>query len=96
MTSPVIARDCDVLTVDDWLSRDDIPERAELFQGMLVVAPPPDADHQMAAGRVYAALDAVALKSDGLALVAPTGVSLDRDQGFEPDVIYWSRERHIS
>ena len=92
-TAPVLGRDCESLTVDDWLTRDDIPERSELFQGVLIVAPPPDADHQAATTRIAGSLLAVGDREGGIALVAPTGVTLERDVGFEPDVLYLTASR---
>ena len=94
MTSaPVLSRDCERLTVDDWFSSDDVPARSELFQGVLIVAPAPDLDHQAATTRIGSSLLAVADREGGLALVAPTGVALAGDIGFEPDVLYLTTER---
>jgi Uma2 family endonuclease len=92
MTAPVLSRDCEQLTIDDWFTRPDVPERSELYQGVLIVAPPPDPRHQIAVSEILGALLALSHKVDGLAVVAPTGVALASDIGFEPDVLYLSPE----
>jgi Uma2 family endonuclease len=93
MTTSVLSRDCEQLTVDDWFTRPDVPERSELYQGVLIVAPPPDMRHQIATLEIAGALLALDHRGEGIAAVAPTGVVLASDIGFEPDVLYLSPER---
>jgi Uma2 family endonuclease len=93
MTASVLGRDCEQLTIDDWFTRPDVPERSELYQGVLIVAPPPDPRHQMAVSRILNTLFVFAEHAEGIALVAPTGVALASDVGFEPDVLYLSPQR---
>jgi Uma2 family endonuclease len=81
------------LTVDDWFTREDFPERCEIFQGMLLMAPPPGGSHQVTTTRVTLALGNYGLANGGLALTAPTGVVLAPTIGFEPDVLYLTAER---
>jgi Uma2 family endonuclease len=93
MTTSILSRDCEQLTVDDWFTRPDVPEWSELYQGVLIVAPPPDMRHQIALSRLHNTLFVFAEHAEGIALVAPTGVVLAADIGFEPDVLYLSPER---
>lgn len=93
MVTHVLNRDCEELTVDDWFTRPDIPERSELYQGVLIVAPPPGGGHQVAVSELSLALGLIGHEQGGVALTAPTGVVLAVDIGFEPDVLYLSAER---
>lgn len=82
------------LTADGFYALPDTPgERYELYDGMLVMAPPPDTGHQDAAGYIYADLLAAARTTGGHAFIAPTGVTLAEDVVFEPDVVYLSPGR---
>lgn len=89
----MLSRDCETLTVDDWFTRPDVPERSELYQGVLIVAPPPGGDHQSIVTEMTVALGVAAHANGGITLVAPTGVVLAEDVGFEPDLLYLSPER---
>jgi Uma2 family endonuclease len=94
MTSaPVLSRDIERLTVDDWLNREDLPDYAELYQGMLILSPAPDAGHQIVVQNVSMALGLISHREGGIAFVAPTGVVFSDDVGFEPDVFYLSSDR---
>jgi Uma2 family endonuclease len=81
------------LTVDDWFTREDFPERCEIFQGMLLMAPPPGGSHQALTTNLTTAFGLYSHASGGVALTAPTGVVLAPTIGFEPDVLYLTPER---
>lgn len=81
------------LTVDDWFNLPDSPERYELSEGMLILAPSPDSQHQDIAGTVHYSLMMVAWPEGGWAMAAPTGLSLANDTGYEPDVLYLTKAR---
>ncbi len=81
------------ITVAEWLESPDSPEYSELYQGMLIVPPPPDADHQHVAMSVSSALYLVSRDDGGVTMQAPTAVALGPGDGFEPDVLYLSANR---
>ncbi len=84
----------DRLTAAGYYALPDTPgERYELYDGMLLVVPPPDTGHQDAAGYIYASLWNATRITGGHAFIAPTGVKLAEDVVFEPDVVYLSPER---
>jgi Uma2 family endonuclease len=76
------------LTADDFYALPDTPERYELYDGMLLMAPPPDSTHQDVALELATALRLFAREAGGRAFIAPIGVQLGHDTVFEPDVIY--------
>ncbi|MBI5949879.1 MAG: Uma2 family endonuclease [Chloroflexi bacterium] len=82
------------LTVEDWYALpEDDPNRYELYEGMLVMAPPPDGRHFSISSWLHGVLHNYARAHAGRAFHAPAGVALSRDTGFEPDVVYLSQER---
>ena len=81
------------LTVDEWFTREDFPDRCEIFQGMLLMAPPPGGSHQAITTQLSAAFVVYSRANGGVALTAPIGVILASDVGFEPDVLYLTRDR---
>ncbi len=81
------------LTVDDWFNLPDSPERYELSEGMLIMAPAPDGHHQDIAAMIHYNFMLVAMPQGGWAMMAPTGLALARDTGYEPDVLYLSKAR---
>ncbi len=92
--APVRVPRSEPLTVEDWYALpEDDPNRYELYEGMLVMAPPPDGRHVSISSYLHGALHNYAREHGGLAFHAPAGVALARDTGFEPDVVYLSRER---
>ncbi len=60
------------LTVDDWFNLPDSPERYELSEGMLIMAPSPDGQHQDIAGAVYISFMLVGRPEGGWSMIAPT------------------------
>jgi Uma2 family endonuclease len=84
---------CGPLTVERWLELPETPDQYELYEGVLVMAPPPDARHQAAVALTHSALLVRALAAHGFAMSAPTGVRLAEHTAFEPDVLFLSAER---
>lgn len=91
--TPLLAPGRGPLTVDDWYALPDTPDRYELYQGVLVMAPPPGEAHQGVVGLLAAAVLDHALANGGFAWAAPFGVALGSDTAFEPDVAYVSAAR---
>jgi Uma2 family endonuclease len=83
----------EALTVDDWYRLPDTAERYELYDGMLVMAPPPDWIHQSIASIIHFALLEYALAHGGWVVESPVGVVLAPTLAFQPDVVYLSRSR---
>lgn len=81
------------MTVDEWFALPDDGNRYELLEGMLVLMPPPDYDHNDAGGLLFRALANVADVTGGSAFYPPTGVVLSPQISFEPDTGYVSPER---
>jgi Uma2 family endonuclease len=81
------------LDAEAWWALDTGDDRYELFYGMAVLMAPPLFDHQMAVVALTAALYAFARTQGGVAFVAPFGVALADNLGFEPDAGYISPER---
>ncbi len=81
------------ITVAEWLESPDSPEYSELYQGMLIVPPPPDTGHQHVALKIIGALLIVDAKDGGVTMHPPTAVALGPGDGFEPDAIYLSPGR---
>jgi Uma2 family endonuclease len=92
---PLLPYDAGPLTVDDWFALPETPDRYELDEGMLVMAPPPGSAHQDAAGAIYVALVIASRAVGGWAMPAPTGVVLSPSLGYEPDVLYLSPDRML-
>ena len=82
-----------LMTVDDWHALPESTERYELYEGVLILMPPPDLVHQDVAAAIFSAMRAAARISDGVVNFAPTGVALSSTIGFEPDVLYLSPAR---
>ena len=78
----------EALTADDFYALPDSPERYELLEGMLVMAPPPDGSHQSIQGWLVHQLWKFAEDSGGQVLGSPTGVQIGLSTVFEPDVLY--------
>ncbi len=78
----------EAVTADDFYALPDSPERYELFEGMLVMAPPPDFGHQDISGELTVSLRLFARASGGVAVASPVGVEISSDTVFEPDLIY--------
>ena len=81
------------LAEDIW----DAPEdgnRYEVIDGLLVVTPAPSWDHQEAV-TVLASVLRVHTRTQrmGRVVVAPVGVVLSVEHGFEPNIVYVSNER---
>jgi Uma2 family endonuclease len=91
--APLLEPDRGRLTVDDWLALPETADRYELYDGMLVMAPPPGGAHQAAATFITHALTTFAFARGGLALTSTTGVKLSAIRGFEPDALYLSPTR---
>jgi len=83
----------EALTADDFYALPDSPERYELLEGMLVMAPPPDFGHQDLSGELTVALRLFARGSGGQAVAAPVGVELAPSTVFEPDLVYLQPEQ---
>ncbi len=92
---PLLDRDCGALTLDDWYTLPDSPDRYELLHGMLIMAPPPGGAHQSATSLLASALLRAGLATGGFAWSAPFGVGLSASIGFEPDISYLAAE-HMS
>ena len=82
-----------LMTVDDWHALPESTERYELYEGVLILMPPPDLVHQDVALALAVAMRAAARNSGGAVNIAPTGVALSSTIGFEPDVLYLSPAR---
>ncbi len=82
------------LTAEEYfrLPEDD-PNRYELFEGMLLMVPPPGAPHQRIVVVILVALREFAQRAGGEAFVSPIGVVLGPDLVFQPDVCFVSRAR---
>lgn len=78
----------EAITADDFYALPDSPERYELFEGMLVMAPPPDFGHQDISGELTVALRLFARSSGGTAVASPVGVEVGTSTVFEPDLVY--------
>lgn len=78
----------EAITADDFYALPDSPERYELLEGMLVMAPPPDGSHQSIQGWLVHQLWKFAEDSGGQVLGSPTGVQIGSSTVFEPDVLY--------
>lgn len=76
------------LTADDYYALPETPERYELFDGMLLMVPPPDFSHQDVTVELATALRLLTRRTGGIALVAPIGVQLGPQTVLEPDVVY--------
>jgi Uma2 family endonuclease len=87
-TGPFLPRATGPLTVDDWYELPESDDRYELYQGMLVMAPPPGGPHQRIGTYLVSALHVYARAIGGMALMPPTGVALSDDTGFEPDMSF--------
>jgi Uma2 family endonuclease len=81
------------MTVDDWHALPETTERYELYEGVLILMPPPDLVHQDIALALAVAMRAAARISGGAVNFAPTGVALSSTIGFEPDALYLSPTR---
>ena len=78
----------EALTADDFYALPDSPERYELLEGMLVMAPPPGGTHQSIQGWLVHQLWKFAETAGGGVLGSPTGLQLGFATVFEPDVLY--------
>lgn len=78
----------EALSADDFYALPDSPERYELFEGMLVTAPPPDGTHQSIQSWLVHQLWKFAEGTGGQVLGSPTGVQIGSATVFEPDVLY--------
>ena len=78
----------EAITADDFYALPDSPERYELFEGMLVMAPPPDGSHQSIQSWIVHQLWKFAENAGGQVLGSPTGVQIGSATVFEPDVLY--------
>lgn len=82
-----------LLTVDDWYALPEWSERYELYEGALILMPAPSLRHQDVVLAIGSSFFDHAIRSGGMASVAPTGVVLSPVIGFEPDVLYLSASR---
>jgi len=90
---PLLACGSGPLTVDGWYALPQTLDRYELYQGMLIMAPPPDGSHQTIVSELLVALVTFGRARGGRAWAAPIGVQLDDRTALEPDVVYVSAER---
>lgn len=75
-------------TFDAYASLPDNGKRYEVMNGVLIVAPSPEADHQSALLRLsYHLLQAVEFAGLGRVLTAPFDVRLTADRVVQPDVL---------
>ncbi len=73
-------------TANDLLELGDGRHRFEVWEGALIVSPPPPATHQRCGARLRTVLDAVA--PGGAVALTAVGVRMDGDAtGFVPDVV---------
>ena len=78
---------------DIWDAPDD-GNRYEVINGQLVVTPAPSWDHQEAVTELASVLRVhTRTLRMGRVVVAPVGVVLGPEHGFEPDIVYVSNER---
>ncbi|MFN0096324.1 MAG: Uma2 family endonuclease [Dehalococcoidia bacterium] len=84
---------CRPFTIEDWWTMPDDGNRYEFLDGVLIVMPSPSFEHQRVTLRIAAALLGFADKNGGDAFVAPLGVALSEEHGFQPDAGYISAER---
>ncbi|MCC7363963.1 MAG: Uma2 family endonuclease [Dehalococcoidia bacterium] len=80
------------LTVDAYYRLPETPERYELYEGMLIMVPPPDGGHQDIVAELHTDLGLAARRTGGKSFVAPTGVDLGLSTAFEPDAGFLLRE----
>ena len=75
-------------TVDEFLELPDVPEYAELIDGVIYDMAPPDLRHQRISGNVFFAIKSYIVKNKGKCELfsAPTGVKLGKKKLVEPDV----------
>jgi Uma2 family endonuclease len=83
----------EALTADDFYALPDTPERYELLEGMLVMAPPPGGTHQTIQSWLVHQLWNFAEGVGGVVLGSPTGVQLGTATVFGPDVLYIPAEQ---
>ncbi len=76
------------LKADDFYALPATAERYELYDGMLLMVPPPDASHQDVALELATELRLFGRRAGGKAFIAPIGVQLSPETVFEPDVIF--------
>ena len=81
------------MTVDDWYALPERPERYELYEGVLILMATPNLRHQDVVLAIGSSFFEYAIRTGGMASVAPTGVALSAAIGFEPDVLYLSASR---
>jgi len=81
---------------DLWGTPDD-GNRYEILNGQLIMTPPPITEHQGASGTLHGYIwPHVHRHRLGKVFSAPVGVTLDDDNGLQPDLVYVSSERsHI-
>lgn len=78
---------------DIWDAPDDA-KRYEVIDGQLYASPPPVREHQGASGVLYGYIwPYVHARRLGWLYAAPIGVTLDDENGLQPDLVYVSRER---
>ena len=84
------------LTFEDWLSLPETKQRYEIVDGVMIVPPGPNVDHQVIMQRVNVRLAAF-VEAQGLGLVvpAPLDVLVQRDplRTRQPDVLYLNADR---
>ncbi len=80
---------------EDWLRLPEDGFRYELFEGELLMSPPPTVEHQNAVSSLLAAMRRHARKNDlGLVLTAPIGVRLlESSAVIQPDILFIEKSR---
>jgi Uma2 family endonuclease len=78
----------DELTVDDWFAMPDDGRQYELFEGKLVLMAAPGKLHQDILLKMAVAFSRHVDEHGGYVAIAPLGVGLGQQYGFEPDVVY--------
>jgi Uma2 family endonuclease len=76
------------LTIEDWFSMPDDGKQYELFEGKLVLMTAPGKRHQRILKKIIASFDRYEDEHGGFAVMAPFGVGLSEQMGFEPDAVY--------
>src|SRR6188472_269830 len=75
------------LTVDDFFALPDDGERCQLITGELIMAPPPEINHQLLVVELTVLLhSAVKRTSFGKVVIAPAAVILSQNDVVEPDL----------
>ncbi len=83
----------EALTADEFYALPEMPERYELFEGMLVMAPPPDGSHQSIQSWLIHQFWIFAERAGGEVFGSPTGMQLGNATVFEPDLLYIAPEQ---